>query len=208
MHPSRSGLVTPARDFLTNRYHYLALPLIGFLVAYPAAALELIRNGSWTASFDYSSAVFPITYATSVAAFALFIALGRRTLGWVVATLYSFSNVVGAIGLYELVLDEFFPNTDYLLKLLCGTFVLFGLISLRVTRVSSLELWLIVAWVSIFFVWVFVAPSLPTARSDTAPFLFNSVTKVGGFVVFSFPLYLGLRSRLAVRTERRDALEV
>ena len=86
------------------------------------------------------SAVFPVTYAASVVAFALLLFQERPSLGWIVAALYSFSHLVGAIGLYELVLDEFSLNTMYLLKLLSVASVLFGLISLRVRKLSPTEL--------------------------------------------------------------------
>jgi hypothetical protein len=168
--------------------------LVVMLVIYPGVTLELIRNGAWVSPFDYSSAIFPVTYGASAAAFVLFVMLGKKKLGWYVAAAYSFSNVVGAIGLYELVLDEFFPNTMYLGKLLMLTFVLFGTISLQSRKLSMTEFRLVFVWIVLFFAWVFVDPTIPASRSDTIPFLFNAVTKVAAFAVFSIPLYLGLRS--------------
>jgi hypothetical protein len=192
-HSPIRGMRFKVRRFLSNPYHYLALPLLALLAIYPSFLAALIQNGTWNSSFDYSSAVFPVTYGAALALFIAFVLAGRKRFGWAVATFYSLGCVTGSVGLFELVFDEFFPNTLYLLKLAMFTFVLFGLVSVRSWRIHPVELAAVVGWVGLFFVWVFLDPTLPAMRAATVPFVFNAVTKLGAFGVFCLPFVLGLR---------------
>ncbi|MGC2034622.1 MAG: hypothetical protein WA761_04145 [Thermoplasmata archaeon] len=182
---------TGPTSILREPYHYFVLPILAYFAAYPSSLVELLRNGTWTASFDFKSPVFPITYVVAIGLFVLLILGLRGRVGWFVAAFYAVSIDCGAVGMYELVLDEFFPNTFYLFKLGMFSLVLFGLVSLRLWKIDGWTLVRGVAWFAVFFLWVFVAPSLPDSRADTLPFLFNALTKIGAFVVFASPLYLG-----------------
>ncbi len=187
------GHLQRARAFLWNPYHYLALPLIALLLLWPGLSETLAGNALWTASFDYSSAVFPVTYAASLAVLALFLLAGRQRLGLGRAAFYGLGIAVGSIGLFELVFDEFFPNTFYPGKFAMFAFVLFGLTSVRSWRAHWAELPLTLGWITLFFAWVFVHPAVPVSRSDLVPLTFNIMTKIGAFLVFGTPLFLGIR---------------
>lgn len=190
---------------LTDPYHYCIAPWLVVLAAWPSLAVELIRNGTWTSPFDFSSPVFPVTYGTSLVVFLLLVRIGGPRVGWGVAAFYGFGTVVGSIGLFELVLDEFFPNTDYLFKFVMFTFALSGLVSVRRWAVRGWIAPMVVAWILVFFVWVFVDPTLPTSDTDATPLLLNAITKVGSLVVCSTPLALGfLRTPVVTESDRAD----
>ncbi|MCI4320257.1 MAG: hypothetical protein L3K23_09060 [Thermoplasmata archaeon] len=181
--------------FLMNPYHYLVLPLLALFAVFPSFLAEMLRNGTWNSPFDYSSAVYPVTYVTAVAVFLGLLWMARTRFGWWLGAFYSLGCVFGSVGLFELVFDEFFPNTLYLLKLAMFTFVLFGLASFRSWRFHAVWLLLVIVWVTLFFAWVFINPTLPPVRAATVPFAFNAITKVVAFGVFSLPFALGLRRR-------------
>lgn len=187
-----SGRAVRLLAFLRNPFHYLVLPLVVYFSLYPSLVLELARNGTWTSSFNYSSAVFPVTYTTALILFVATVWLSSRRIGLVHSLFYSVSLDFGAVGLFELVFDEFFPNTAYAFKLGMFCFVLFGCVSFTRWKFSWLELSAVIVWISLFFGWVFLAPSIPTSRGDTVPFLFNALTKLAAFVVFFLPFLTGV----------------
>jgi len=183
------------RAFLRNPYHYLALPLLALSTlsgVYHQLFYNVILNGIWDSPFNYSSPVFPVTYGTALVVFVGLLLVLHKKVGWLVGALYAVAADVGAVGLYELVFEGFFIQSDpFPFKFFMFTFALFGLVSFRVWKVAPIELWLLIGWISLFFLWAYFDPSIPTSMGDTAPFVLNSVTKVWTFTLYAVPLLMG-----------------
>ena len=195
MGPSLSRrFLSGLRRFLLNPYHYLAVPMILLIGVYPDFYYNLLLNGTWTSRFNYSSPVFPVTYVTALGVFLLLLLGLRKEHGWIVAGIYAVCADLGAVGLYELVFEGFWIQSNpFPFKFFVFTLALSGLVSYRSWRIAPIELWLLVGWVSLFFAWAYVDPHVPRSTSDTVPLLFNAATKVWSFALYSVPLALGVR---------------
>lgn len=184
-----------------SRYDVFSLPVLVLFVVYPNLLLDLIGNGLWTGSFDYSSYVFPVTYAAALVVFSITILISWSRLGIVRSAFFGITLCLGAVGFFEMYFDIFQPNSIPYFHLAMSLYMLSGLVSVKYWKLDWRILVVLFVFVMGFNAWYLSGNHIPSSYTDVIPLFFNALTKVMAFLLFFLPYYLGIRS-LGIMTEK------
>ena len=176
-----------------SRYDVFFLPLLVLFVIEPGLFLNLINNGLWMSSFDYSSYVFPVTYVTAIVVFSITMLVSWGRLGIIRSAFYGITLCLGAVGFFEMYFDIFQPNSIPYFHLMMSLYMLSGLVSVKYWKLDWRVLVIVFSLVMGFNAWYLSGNQIPNSYIDAIPLLFNSLTKVMAYLLFFFPYYLGIR---------------
>ncbi len=189
-----NSLISERQKFSFSYYYLAVVPLIVFFLYRPSLLFGLINNGLWISSFDYKSAVFPVTYGTAIFVFVIVFLLSYSRLGIILSIFFGVTLDLGAIGVFESYFDIFQPNSIPYFHLGMSLFALAGITSFKMWKIDRWTMYMIVAFIMAFNFWYIHGNSIPTSYQNTIPFLFNVITKVLAFAIFVIPYYRGICS--------------